>query len=115
MADAPEEVASGGNASPFGRHPRAIVRGMADWLLAVGFFAVVALAALPMGANRDWAWAPIAVIVGILAVAAAAGIGVHSVFGYEHDRSTPLPETLERLAAALGVAVEELLSEGSAP
>ena len=74
MADASQEVASGGNASASGRHPGAIVRRVTDWLLAVGFFAVIALAALPMGANRDWAWAPIAVVVGILAVAAAAGI-----------------------------------------
>jgi len=39
---------------------------LADWLLAVAFFAVVTFAALPMGANRDWAWAPIAVIVGLI-------------------------------------------------
>ena len=80
MADAPEEVVFDGSAAPSGRHARAIVRGVADWLLAISFFAVVALAALPMGANRDWAWAPIAVIVGILAVAAAAGIGSRGGF-----------------------------------
>ncbi len=70
MAHAPEEVAFGSDATPPGRPPAMICR-LANWLLTVAFFAVLALAALPMGANRDWAWAPIAVIIGLLAVAVA--------------------------------------------
>ncbi|MBI2736007.1 MAG: O-antigen ligase family protein [Rhodospirillales bacterium] len=63
---------------------------MADWLLTVAFFAVVALAALPMGANRDWAWAPIAVIIGLLAVAAAAGVGTRGGFEVIERERLPL-------------------------
>ncbi|QQS14155.1 MAG: O-antigen ligase family protein [Rhodospirillales bacterium] len=37
-----------------------------------GFWAVLALAPLPLGSNRDWAWSPLAVVVGLLLVARAA-------------------------------------------
>lgn len=76
MAHAPEKeialedsVASGRRRSPL-----AVVHGMVDWLVAALFFAVVSFAALPMGANRDWAWAPIAVLVGGLSVIVAASV-----------------------------------------
>ena len=39
------------------------------------FFAMVTLAALPMGANRDWAWAPLCVMFGLVAIPIALGIG----------------------------------------
>ena len=40
------------------------------------FFAVVVCAAIPMGANRDWAWSPIVVVLGALAVWQAPGLGI---------------------------------------
>jgi O-antigen ligase len=40
------------------------------------FFAVVLFAAIPMGANRDWAWSPIVVLLGGLAVWQALGFGI---------------------------------------
>ncbi len=89
MARAPEEVAFGSDAAAR-YHPLAVVRRLADWLLAVTFFAVVALAALPMGANRDWAWAPIAVIIGMLAMAGAAGIGTRGGFEVIERERLPL-------------------------
>ena len=42
------------------------------------FFAMVTLAALPMGANRDWAWAPLCVMLGLVAIPIALGIGPRS-------------------------------------
>ena len=89
MAHTPEEVVFGNDSTqPASRFP-AMVRSLATWLLTVAFFAVVALAALPMGANRDWAWAPIAVFIGLLAVAAAAGLGPRR--GFESIESERLP------------------------
>lgn len=67
--------------TPQRRRPLALVQGLADWAVVLLFFGVVAFAALPMGANRDWAWAPIAVVIGVLAVAVAAGVG--SRLGFE--------------------------------
>lgn len=46
------------------------------------FFAMIALAALPMGSNRDWAWAPLCVMLGLIAIPIALGLGArggHSV------------------------------------
>lgn len=74
MAHAPkEEVAfADDEAGMQRRSPLMVVRGLVDWVMAALFFAVVSFAALPMGANRDWAWAAIAVMVGVLAVVIAA-------------------------------------------
>lgn len=50
------------------------------------FFAMVVLAALPMGANRDWAWAPLCVMLGLVSIPIALGIGArggHSVGAVE--------------------------------
>jgi hypothetical protein len=40
------------------------------------FFAVVLLSAVPLGANREWAWSPLVVVLGGLAVWHAAGLGI---------------------------------------
>lgn len=72
------------------RHPLALVAGLADWVTTLLFFAVVALAALPMGANRDWAWAPIAVVIGLLAIAVAAGLGSRKGFEVSDAERKPL-------------------------
>lgn len=39
------------------------------------FFVILMLAALPMGANRDWAWAPLCILFGLMAIPVACGIG----------------------------------------
>ena len=39
------------------------------------FFLILMLAAVPMGANRDWAWAPLCVAFGLMSIPVAFGIG----------------------------------------
>jgi O-antigen ligase len=92
MAHAPEEevVFDAGARGERRRRPLAVLRGLADWSVAVLFFAVVSFAALPMGANRDWAWAPIAVIVGALAVLVACGVGTSKGFEVSAAERKPL-------------------------
>jgi O-antigen ligase len=91
MAHAPEEkLVFGSEAVPLRRQPLAMARALIDWLLATAFFAVVSLAALPMGANRDWAWSPIAVLIGVMAVAVAAGLGARGGFEVIERERTPL-------------------------
>lgn len=51
------------------------VRRTVDLTVGAGLFACVLLAAIPLGANREWAWAPIAVVVGILAILSSLGMG----------------------------------------
>ena len=92
MAHAPEEevVFDAGVAVERRRRPLAVLRGLADWSVAALFFAVVSFAALPMGANRDWAWAPIAVILGALAVLVACGVGTSKGFEVSQAERKPL-------------------------
>jgi len=91
MAHAPEEEIGFDEeeARPH-RHPVAALRGLADWSAAALFFAVVSLAALPMGANRDWAWAPIAVMLGVLSIVIAAGVGTRQGFEVSAAERKPL-------------------------
>jgi O-antigen ligase len=91
MAHAPEEEVVLDDARvDRRRHPLAVLRGLADWSAAALFFAVVSFAALPMGANRDWAWAPIAVVLGVLAVLVAAGLGTSRGFEVSEAERRPL-------------------------
>jgi hypothetical protein len=58
------------------RMQQSMARRLGEALFVSLFFAVVLLAAIPMGANRDWAWSPIVVILGALAVWHVLGLGV---------------------------------------
>lgn len=54
---------------------RWFVRRAIDKTAVFVFFAVVVLAALPMGGNRDWAWAPLCVLLGLIAMPVSLGVG----------------------------------------
>jgi O-antigen ligase len=54
---------------------RWFARRAVDRAVVFLFFAMVTLAALPMGANRDWAWAPLCVMLGLVAIPIALDIG----------------------------------------
>ncbi len=54
------------------------------------FFAMVMLAALPMGANRDWAWAPLCVLFGLMVVPVAFGLGARDGHGVLAAERLPL-------------------------
>jgi O-antigen ligase len=92
MAREPREemTAEGDEAVPQRSRPLALVGAVVDWTVAVVFFAVVSFAALPMGANRDWAWAPIAIVIGVLAVFVAAGAGSRAAFEVSQAERKPL-------------------------
>jgi O-antigen ligase len=61
-----------------GTHPasRSGLRRLAEIAFITLFFAVVLLAAIPMGANRDWAWSPIVVLLAVLAIWHTLGLGI---------------------------------------
>ena len=69
---------------------RPLIRRLADNLVIALFFAPVMLAALPMGASRDWAWAPIAIMIGLAAVLVAAGFGAGRGFEVGERERRPL-------------------------
>lgn len=68
----------------------AMARQAADWLVMAVLFGVIAFSSIPMGANRDWAWAPIVVVIGLLGLAMAAGLGTRSGFEVAHTERRPL-------------------------
>jgi hypothetical protein len=88
---------------------RPLVLRLADTLVIALFFATVMLAALPMGANRDWAWAPIAVALGLLAVLMALGFGAGRGFAVGERERWPLLV----LIGCFGLFVAFVLLQGS--
>lgn len=58
------------------RRQRSLARRAAEIGFIGLFFAAVLLAPIPMGANRDWAWSPIVILLGFLAVWHALGLGI---------------------------------------
>lgn len=54
---------------------RGLTRLVIDKATVFLFFGLVGVAALPMGANRDWAWAPLGLLFGLMAIAVSFGIG----------------------------------------
>lgn len=65
-------------------------RRVVDAGVVVVFFAMVMLAALPMGANRDWAWAPLCVMLGLIAIPIACGLGTRGGHGVIAAERLPL-------------------------
>ena len=69
--------------------PRLILM-IANGLVMAAFLLLIVVAPLPLGANRDWAWAPILVALGGLGVLVALGLGNPRGFGVEPDERWPL-------------------------
>jgi O-Antigen ligase len=68
----------------------AIIRELAGLSVFGLFFLLIVVAPLPMGANRDWAWSPLIVVIGVLALLCAAGIGGREGFKVSPEESTSL-------------------------
>lgn len=68
----------------------AMARQACDWLVMAVLFGVIAFSSIPMGANRDWAWAPVVVVIGGLGLAMAAGLGTRSGFEVAEVERRPL-------------------------
>ncbi|MFO1158377.1 MAG: O-antigen ligase family protein [Reyranellaceae bacterium] len=58
--------------------------------MAVLFFGVIVFASIPMGANRDWAWAPIVIAIALLGLVMACGLGTRSGFDVAPAERKPL-------------------------
>ena len=67
-----------------------LARSVVDRGTVVLFFGLVGVAALPMGANRDWAWAPLCVLFGLMAIPVALGLGVHDRYQVATTERGPL-------------------------
>ena len=68
----------------------AVIRELAGLSVFGLFFLLIVVAPIPMGANRDWAWSPLIVVIGVLALLCAAGIAGREGFRVSPDESTSL-------------------------
>ena len=82
--EAEEEAAGDGDPK------RALMLRLADKIVLAFFFAPVVLAALLLGGVRDWAWAPIAGLIGVVAVLVALGLGAGRGFEVSDRERRPL-------------------------
>src|SRR5262249_13984576 len=56
---------------------------IAGWLLIAAFLLLLVLPTLPLGANRDLAWAPLLMALGVIGIGCALGLGDPRGFAVE--------------------------------
>jgi len=97
----------------------AIVGRISHLLISSLFFLLLFAAPMPMGANRDWAWAPIVIAIGLLSVLVAFGLAGRLGFGVRPDEKMPLLLTALCFVGMVAVALFQMLPiaphAGSAP
>jgi O-antigen ligase len=69
--------------------PRFIVM-IAGWIAIGVYLLILVIAPLPLGANRDWAWAPLLVALGGVAILCALGVGDLRGFQVDPHERWPL-------------------------
>lgn len=67
-----------------------IARQLAGLTIFGLFFLFILAAPLPMGANRDWAWSPMVVVIGAMAIVCATGLAGREALRVSPAESTPL-------------------------
>src|SRR5437899_3531049 len=80
--------------------PRGVVLG--------AFLLLVVVAPLPLGANRDWAWAPMAVVVGLIAVACALATVGRDGWRVPAAEKTPLAALIVCFVLMVAVALLQM-------
>lgn len=63
---------------------------LAGWLVLAVFLLVIFAAPLPLGSNREWAWAPILMVLGVIGILCALGLGDAAGFRVEDNERWPL-------------------------
>jgi len=81
---------SQGEDGPSGPDWWGLARRMIDRGAVFLFFGLVGVTALPMGANRDWAWAPFCVLFGLMAIPVALGVGIRHWYRVSTSERSPL-------------------------
>jgi O-antigen ligase len=102
-SEEPEDLAG-----PSSWRPMALLLGLADVLVVGAFLLLLLVAPFPMGANRDWAWTPMVVAAGGLAVVAALGPGGRGGFAVVFGERGPLLLLLACFGFYLAVALLQM-------
>jgi O-antigen ligase len=72
------------------RSPLEIAAWLAGWLVLAAFLLTIFASPLPFGSNRDWAWAPILMALGVIGILCALGLGGAAGFRVEENERWPL-------------------------
>ncbi len=81
---------------------------LAGATVAALFFLLLALSPLPMGGNRDWAWTPMALVIGVLAILSAAGWGNRTALEVSAEERGPLLALIGCFAVVVVVALLQM-------
>lgn len=84
------------------------VRSIGDMAVVVVFFAVLVVAPLPMGGNRDWAWAPMILPLAAACALCAVGLGYNGGFSVSASERWPLLLLIACFAGMIGVALLQM-------
>ncbi|WP_428663424.1 O-antigen ligase family protein [Reyranella sp.] len=73
-----------------GRSSLELVSRITGWLVLSAFLLVIFGSPLPLGSNREWAWAPILMVLGVIGILCALGLGDTAGFRVESNERWPL-------------------------
>lgn len=88
--------------------PWAMVRQVGDVLVVILFFLLLIGSPLPMGGNRDWAWAPMVVVIGAIAVLVALGLGGRGGLSMADEERGPLLTLIFCFALMVAIALLQM-------
>jgi hypothetical protein len=86
----------------------ALVRRLFDWIVVLVFLLLLIASPLPMGANRDWAWSPMVLLVGALAIVCALGLGARDGLKISAAERTPLLVLIACFAILIAVSLLQM-------
>ncbi len=82
--------ADGAGGGLLGKRPLELASWLAGWLVLAVFLLVIFGSPLPFGSNREWAWAPILMVLGVIGILCALGLGDAAGFRVEENERWPL-------------------------
>jgi O-antigen ligase len=68
----------------------ALAARLAGWAVLAVFLLVIFASPLPFGSNREWAWAPILMVLGVIGILCALGLGGAAGFSVAENERWPL-------------------------
>jgi len=107
VTERPDETVQDDAELGSGRTAGAGLRAWSEGVFVTLFFAGILVAPIPLGANRVWAWSPLAVLFGSLAVWHAFGLGTPRLALRPAER-LPLLVVVACFAAVVAMAVFQL-------
>jgi len=109
-----QEVSDGPGRGDWRDHPLVrLVFALPQGVVLAAFLLLLVVAPLPLGANRDWAWAPMAVVMGAIAVACVVTTIGSDGWRVPMDERAPLVALIVCFALMVGVGLLQMTTLSS--